>query len=387
PRSMTPHDFTMNIATNLHTISFDKIKKFLAAPLNPEQTELHIVPNTGQYSPLAYFPQATAAFFGRILNLNAGIIYYSMGFAALIFAATCIFWAIKFLPEKRALIFLLAMTPIFLTEATSTSADAVIDSVGILATAWLLSLRKKDAPISTQEIFALVILAISLGLLKQVYGTILLLYFLIPRQRFKNFGQFAGLGIFLLALDLAISANWIYFAVEAQGVALFNSFYLGDKGIDIAAQKDFLLQHPQEFLAAFFATIKNPMAWRADTFINLMGYYNLQMSETFGKIYLAAITFAALFGKLNFNTKDRLLIIFAALSTILGIFLTEYLIWTPVGAEMINGVQGRYFVPVALLIFCPLSIFSDFKYEKIFATGAGIFGAANTIWMTYSSFY
>jgi len=387
PSSLTPHDFTLNVANNLHTFSFDKIRNFLDTPLNPEKTELHIVPNTGQYSPLAYLPQATAAFFGRILNLNAGIIYYLMGFSALIFSATCIFFALKFLPEKRALIFLLAMTPIFLTEITSNSADAVIYSIGILAAAWLLSLQKMTVPISTQEIFALIILAISLGLLKQVYGTILLLYFLIPHRRFKNFSRFISFGIFLLALELTISAIWLYFAVEARGVALFDGYYLGYEGINFAAQKIFLSENPVSFVTAFFNTIISPDVWRADTFINLMGNYNLAMSYDFFYFYLAILIFAAAFGKLNLSIKFRLWIIFAAFSTVFAIFLTEYFIWTSVGAEVINGVQGRYFIPVALMIFCPLSIFPPPKHEKVFAICAGIFGAAVTIFITYTNFF
>ena len=55
----------------------------------------------GQYSPLAYLPQSIAAFVGRSLNLNAGIIYYLMCLSSLLFSAVCVFWAMKILPEKK----------------------------------------------------------------------------------------------------------------------------------------------------------------------------------------------------------------------------------------------------------------------------------------------
>jgi uncharacterized membrane protein len=39
----------------------------------------------------------------------------------------------------------------------------------------------------------------------------------------------------------------------------------------------------------------------------------------------------------------------AAAAATLAIFAAQYLTWTPVGATRIEGVQGRYFLPVALI--------------------------------------
>lgn len=387
PSSMTPPDFAIGFTEKFHAIDFGMIRKFLETPLNLEQTELHLIPNTGQYSPLAYFPQALTAFVGRAMNLSAGVIYYAMGLSALIFAATCIFWSMKFLPEKRALLLLLAMAPIFLTEITSTSADAVIYGVGILGSAWLLSLRTRETPISAREIFGLIILAAALGLLKQVYGTILLLYFLIPIRRFKSLRQFLEIGLLLLILELIISAVWIYFAVEAQGVSLILRYYLGFEAVDLVAQKNFVLEHPLEFLKAFLKTLATPDAWTAWTFVDLIASYNLSLPRWFCVAYMAALTIFALFGRMELRPFERLTGWFAAFVTAIGVFGAQYLMWSSVGGAMVDGVQGRYFVPIALLIFCPSAIFPAFKHENLFAICAGIFSAAMTIWLTYTSFF
>jgi uncharacterized membrane protein len=44
------------------------------------------------------------------------------------------------------------------------------------------------------------------------------------------------------------------------------------------------------------------------------------------------------------------LLLIAALGCIELIFLVEYMTWTPVGATHIDGVQGRYFVPLLPLL-------------------------------------
>lgn len=44
----------------------------------------------------------------------------------------------------------------------------------------------------------------------------------------------------------------------------------------------------------------------------------------------------------------------ALLAAILLIFLLEYLSWTALGAGFVDGVQGRYFLPIALFLPCLL---------------------------------
>ena len=387
PRSMMPHEFTLDVVNKFHLISFDMAKKFFDTPLNSEATEWHLIPNTGSYSPLAYLPQAVAAWIGRQLNLTAGAIYYVMCLSGLVFAATCVFLSMKLLPEKKMLIFLLASMPMFLVEATSNSADAVIYGLCFLATAWILSLRGKSERLTAFEIFGLIIFAIALGLLKQVYGAILLLYFLIPRARFKSTAQFVGVGIFILATELAVSTAWLYVSSDFGRVPLFTGFYMGLDGIDVAAQKNFILAHPTEFFAAFVTTLAHPDIWFAKTFFGVLGIVNVYFPKIFYVGYAAVLIVAASIGKLQLTLPQRLLMLFATFITMLGVFAVEYLVWSPIGADVIAGVQGRYFVPMALLALSSLSLFESPKFACLPTLLIGILSAALTLWITCSRFY
>ncbi|MBR0061020.1 MAG: DUF2142 domain-containing protein, partial [Selenomonadaceae bacterium] len=199
----------------IHAFSLEDMEKFLATPLNVEMRERTLIPNTGVYSPPAYFPQAVAAFLGRSLNLTAGAIFYLMNLSGLIFVAVCIFWAMKFLPQAKPLIFLLAMMPMFLIEAASTSIDAVTYGVSFLGTAWLLSLKSSAEKFSRAEIFALILLSVMLAFAKSVYGTILLLFFLIPPARAGSLKKFLALGAAILLLNLFVSLMWTKLALGA----------------------------------------------------------------------------------------------------------------------------------------------------------------------------
>lgn len=48
--------------------------------------------------------------------------------------------------------------------------------------------------------------------------------------------------------------------------------------------------------------------------------------------------------------KRAVIVIISVLAACAGIFVIQYLTWTPVGAPMINGVLGRYFLPLAVIL-------------------------------------
>ncbi|MBE8954589.1 MAG: DUF2142 domain-containing protein [Quinella sp. 2Q5] len=387
PRSLMPSEFAIDVVNKFHAVNFGMQRKFLATPLNVDDTERHLIPNTGSYAPPAYFPQATATFVGRLMNWSAGAIYYAMSMSALLFVTACTFAAMKLLPEKKFLIFVLASLPMFLTEAASSSADAVIYAACLLGTAWLLSLRRSSEQLSTAEIFALMMFAVTLGLLKQVYGAILLLYWLIPRRRFKSMAQFVGVGVALILLELATSLAWLTFSGDFGRVPLFTGFYMGLEGIDPAAQKNFVLAHPTEFLAALVSSLMNQAVWFPKTFFGVLGIVNVYFPKIFYVGLLIALMVVASFGRLQLRWTERLIIFVAVAVTVAGVFGVEYLVWSSVGANIISGVQGRYFLPIALMALASLSAVEPPKFAAAFALAVGIFSAAATVWITFARFY
>ena len=387
PVSFLPDELIVNPngRVYVHAFSINDVKNFLATPLNADVREPIQIPNTGVYPPPAYFPQAVAAFIGRALNLNAGIIFYLMGLSGLIFVAACVYWSMKFLPEAKPLIFLLAMLPMFLIEAASTSADAVTFGVCLLGTAWLLSLRNSTEKFSRAEIFGLIILSIMLACSKSVYGTILLLYFLIPRERFKKFG---ALGAAILLLNLILTLAWSWLSIELTGAKLYTNYYLGFTETNTAAQKIFVTEHPTAFFAAMINSLAVGGIWYLENFIGSWGFLlNVNLLAMFCVLYTILIIFFALTNGLRLKIHERAVLIFAAGVSTIAFFFVHYLKWTAVGAEIIRGVQGRYFIPVALMFFGAWSIFSPMRHKSLIATVAGIFSGAAMLLANFFAFY
>ena len=387
PVSLLLDDFIVNANHRhyIHSFSIEYIENFLATPLNADKCEPVLIPNTGVYPPPIYLPQALAALFGRILNLNAGIIFYLMGLIGLIFVAACVYWSMKFLPEAKQLIFLLAMLPMFIIEAASPSADAVTFGVCLIGTAWLLSLRNSTEKFSRAEIFELIILSIMLACSKSVYGTILLLYFLIPRERFKKFW---ALGAAIVFVNLFVSLAWTYLSVTMTGVELYTDYYLGFTETNAAAQKIFVKEHSTVFFMALINSLFELKAWYLTNFIGSWGFsWNVNLPLMFYATYGMVLIFFALTNELSFKLGERGILIFAAAVSMIGFFFVHYLKWTPVGADYVKGVQGRYFIPIAPMILCALSILPPMKHKNLIAIAAGIFSGVMMLLANFFAFY
>ncbi|MBQ6296459.1 MAG: DUF2142 domain-containing protein [Selenomonadaceae bacterium] len=387
PVSFLPDNFIFNANNRhyIHDFSIKYIEEFLATPLNLDEQEPIQIPNTGVYPPLTYLPQAVAAFIGRVLNLNAGIIFYLMGLSGLIFVAACVFYSMKFLPEAKHLIFLLAMMPMFVVEAASTSADAVTFGVCFLGTAWLLSLRNSTEKFSRAEIFGLIILSIMLACSKSVYGTILLLYFLIPRERFKNFW---ALGAAILLLNLFLLSAWSWLSIELSDVKLYTNYHLGFTETNTAAQKIFIMEHPIAFFTAMINSFVELPAWYWLNFIGTWGFlWNVTLPFMFYALYTMILIFFALSNRLNLKFSERGILIVASIISTIGFFLVHYLKWSPVGSEIVSGVQGRYFIPIALMMFGTLSILPSMRHRNLIALSAGIFSGVMMLLANFFAFY
>ncbi len=153
PDVFTLKKYTANPFSGDKRYSFDDIKFLMSAPT----TNRHIVyiSNTGQYSPLVYFPQALAAYIARSLGaVTAGQIFYSMRFGAVLFVTLCIFLSIRLYPEKGLLIFLLSMLPVFLAESASLAADAATYGICFVTTSYLLALGRNKSFGQKQELWA-----------------------------------------------------------------------------------------------------------------------------------------------------------------------------------------------------------------------------------------
>lgn len=365
-----------------HAFSFDNIKDTLALPLEADNAASIDIPNTGQYSPVSYLPQALAAWLGMKLGLSLGSIFYLMRSAAVIFAAACLFLTLKLLREKLLLICLLSLMPMSMYEFASVSADSVNFALSLLITAFLLHLHSQASPLDAKKVLLLIAAALILGLIKQVYGVILLLYFLIPSSAIGSRKRFYLLGVLLISLFLIVSMAWTSFAYGGSE-ALMGA----GSGINPQEQLAFVRQAPLQYISIFATTLSENFLQHYKEFVGILGWCVIPLPQPFYLLYFLLLAIGSLCGKLSLSLKQRGLIFASVLASVSVIFFNQYLTWTPVGNPQIYGVQGRYMIPLALMFFASFSCLERLRYEKLLACTAGSISAIVTLWSIWEFFY
>ena len=367
--------------------SFSDISGFLSTPLENDKRTIQRINASGEYAPVLYFPQALGAYIVRILGGSAGQIYYAMRIAAVLFVALCIFWSIRVLPEKGLLIFLLAMMPMFLAESASIAADAVLYGVCIFVSAYILSLASdgSEEKLTAGQIFMLLFMSAVVGLLKQIYGTIMLLYFLIPSKKMKSLKNYLALGCVLLLVCLFSSFAWIYMSTLQYNAAMAINKHIS--GVDAIEQAKFLVHNPVRGIFVFVKSNILSAKFFASSFVGTLGWLTLKLPMWFYFLYAVLIIIGSLYGKLNLSLAHRIIMLIGFLATLLALDVYMYLTWTPVAEGQVAGIQGRYFIPAAMMLFAALSYFPRMKHEKTFAVIAGTLSLIMTLGSTFSFFY
>ena len=108
--------------------------------------------------------------------------------------------------------------------------------------------------------------------------------------------------------------------------------------------------------------------WYLKEVIGVFGWLDTAMPQPYYTVMemILLVTFA---GEMVYRSRIRIsttaIILFATLSAVIGVFFIEYLTWSTVGSLSVEGVQGRYLIPLAIAgsIGLPRLIRSDKGYR------------------------
>lgn len=340
------------LSTNIDKIykeykSYHDIEEVKNLKLNSKKHFISFA-NKSLYSFVCYIPQVIGMFIGKILNLPLIWLLILGKLFNYIFFVSLLYLSIKYIPIKKELVFFLALLPEVMQEAASISPDAMTIATAIALTSFVLYFRygTKEIMKKSQLVF-MATLAILLSLCKIVYLPLCLLLFLIPKERF---GGKKNKYIYTIAIcGIAAVLNLIWLSISSKYLAVFIV------RSDSKAQLAYILKNPIRYGMIIFKTI--------DLFL-----YNYLLVMIGGAIALNNIAtpsiffFAALIilyilitknksdKKSIFNIKEKFAVIGIIIITILLIFTSIYMQWNSVGNNIVDGIQGRSFIPLLLPI-------------------------------------
>ncbi len=289
------------------------------------------------YTPIPYVPQIAAALIARATHAIPLVTFY-LGrlFNALAYVGLLAL-AIRITPVLRWLFAAAALLPMALYLAASWSPDAMTIAVSFLFTAALLRGVK-----TWRDLTFVVITGAVVGLCKPAYFLIALLALVVPVAR-------ASWRVIILVVTAAAVAVAMWNAARA--------FVPARPGvrIDAAAQIDCMRRDPAVFGDAIVHEVRLHGYEYAEQGVGRLGLLDIGLPSLIVPAELLLLLLCAWSAAAAIPARVRLIALLVVIGTIAGIALSSYLGWTAVCARQIDGVQGRYFLPIVPLIFAVVS--------------------------------
>jgi uncharacterized membrane protein len=184
----------------------------LFTPLEPEKRQFTDFANTAIYAPTAYLPQAVAISIGKFFKGGPLSIFYFSRLLTLIFWVSMVYTALKILPIKNDLFAALALLPSSLFINASASGDVVTNACSFLVIAVFIKLIVAEKTDDKRENFIylslIFILSLVVSINKLAYFPIVLLIFLVKKERFNGLKNKLITSFFLILSNTAIILFW-----------------------------------------------------------------------------------------------------------------------------------------------------------------------------------
>lgn len=320
------------------------------------------------YNAVMYIFSSIAFLIGRIFSLNIFITIYLARILNFTFFIILGYYMIKLVPVGKLAFFVYLFNPMLIHQATSVSADSIINTVTLFFIAYTLYLTLGREPISKIKKVIYITLAISVALLKYVYFPLVILsIFLISKKSMKK----DKIGVVILIIISIVLA--------------LISFYLGNRysgpanseqatNINSVEQVKYILTHPIQYVGVVLNTVFQFGEYYFYGFNGkYLGWINIFVNSVPILLYALILISTVIFEKQKITCTRKqkiwLLLVFLIISAL--IFTGMYMSCSEVGADGIAGVQGRYFIPIIILVLLTLiskDKYVEYKYSNIVYT-------------------
>jgi uncharacterized membrane protein len=298
------------------------------------QTSYTPFPNTAQYGPAFYLPQAVAYWLGQAASLTVNhTLLLARAINASLFAIIAAA-AVATARRARPLLAALLLLPTTLFLAASAGQDPLLLASTALCVALLDRATAEARPTTGRETALLVVLLTAIAMARPPYaGFLILLLAVTTTPASRGLRLLLPAGLVVLAWCIA--------------VAIHVSIRMG--GADLHRQVALLAADPSRIAGIIATTARTFTVEYWVQLIGVLGWTDTRLPTAY--IVLASITLllAALASTHGHPRQPRLALAGVTFSVI-AIFVLQYLTWTWPGQPLITGVLGRYFIAPAMVL-------------------------------------
>lgn len=301
---------------------------------------------------LFYLPQTLGATLGRLLGAGMVGTFLLGRMGNLLFYSGCVYYSVRRAPVHKTVLGVTALLPMALQQAASFSYDAFTNGAALVFLAELFYTLYGRGRMTRWDQARLLLAGVLLAPAKAAYVTMVPLPILAPSERF---GSASGKRRTVMALLLASAA--VLACVYLPGLltrAPADPDALNWEGGHNYTMA-FVLDHPGVTAKIFALSLLNRLpSWACTCVGEILGGTSLFLPLWIPAALLGICWLSARDPEAAQNGRMRAAFLLAAFCTALLYLVTMFFTWTSDYRTIIQGVQGRYFLPVLPLVMIAL---------------------------------
>lgn len=350
------------LANGLESNSYYQLQSHtFEKPNDTELMEVSFADSAILVPAFAYMPAALGLSVGRILGLSAML---TMQLARIFNLAAYVFlaWAaICLIPFGKNLMGMIAMLPIALQQGASASYDAMVNGCLFIFTALCFRMAKEEKKKKWELVLAVLLALFTASAKGGVYLPMLLLLLMafpikkkseskIPERKEKKRKIFWGICL-IAAVIVLFTIAWVKFQ------PLFQTFLQeGDTEAGGSAMYTvpYLLQNPLKIIYIYWNTLVRKGDFLLQGLLGgTLSWLDFKMSWLFEVIFLIGLLLMANMenDRYHCGTKRKVLTAVSCAISIALIMMSMLVGYTKRSLDYIEGLQGRYFLPLAPSLF------------------------------------
>lgn len=334
-----------------HDVKFDTnlISELRQLSLDAEDRVFERFPNTVVYTPIPYAPQVLGIVAGKFFNTSPLVMIYLARIFNLFCFIALAFAAIKKTPVHKWVLCLLCLTPTNVFQIASASVDAFTFGICFLAVAYFLFYAVgENAKVENTDVVKLFALSLAAVLSKNAYIFLPLLFLLISYRKIGTIKKYLITFASLLIVCIGSVAAWTRIVKP-----IFLPYRI-DIPINTDEQMRLIVAHPFLFTRLAVIDYINKYDYYFVSFFGQLTWLDLSVPTyltVFVFVILLAVSSLDKNPNISISKSNKTLFVSIIVGTMLLVSALLYITWTPLDAPDIEGIQGRYFIPVAPLFF------------------------------------
>ena len=334
------------------------VEKFFKKPLvntdlgrkevSSKKVQYNNLANTNGYSFVSYIPQTFGILIAKVFHLSiSASILLGRFFNLLAFALLCRL-AVKKSGPRQQIFGILAIVPINIYIAASFNQDAVANGLIFLAIGLFYSFLDKDK-VSYKDLFIYFLLSVLIALSKLPYVLLIGLLLFIPKGKMSRKKYLTV--VLLIGTAALCSLLWLKIT-SGFNLNIVNV----NPQINPIEKIKYTIENLPEFVRMMVKEGVNFIPFKLQSLFTF-GWLAYDV-KAFIWLYLVFISIVILISPKapKMYNISKLGVWLVSLGIIFGILMTAYLMWGEITALSIQGLQGRYFSGVIVLLALTLDI-------------------------------